>query len=103
MTEQQMERFEGMLTQLVTMVGHIREDMNNIKEDMSNMKEEMNNLKEDMKNMKEEIVGIKITQERQHQEVLEKIDALKVDQDLAWAKIAQNERDIMRIKQRINL
>lgn len=89
MTDGQMERFEGMLTQLVTMVGHIREDVGNLKEDMANMKEE--------------IIGFNITQEKQHNEVMEKIDDLKVDQDLAWAKIAQNERDIMRIKQRINI
>ena len=87
MSENQMDRFEGMLTQLVSMVGHLREDVEMIKADLNNVKKDVTILKQ--------------TQEKQHVEVIGKLELLKADHEITWAKTVENERKIERIKKQI--
>lgn len=115
MTEKQMERFEGMLTQLVSMVAHLKEDVDMIKEDIcdmkteinsmkteiSSMKTEINGMKNEINGMKAEITNIKETQEKQHVEVMGKLELLRIDHEITWAKTIENERDIERLKKQI--
>ncbi|ADU32124.1 hypothetical protein [Evansella cellulosilytica] len=81
MSEKQMDRFEGMLTQLVSMVGHLKEDVDTLKADMT---------------------GMKATQEKQHAEVMGKLELLRMDQEITWQKTVENERNIERLTRQIS-
>jgi phage shock protein A len=105
MTDNQFDRFEGMLTQLVSMVGHLREDVDTIKQDVAELKvdvamlkTEVATLKTEMTTMKTELNTMKETQEKQHAEVIGKLDLLSVDQEITWKKTVENEREIERLK-----
>ena len=104
-SEKQMDRFEGMLTQLVSMVGHLKNDVESMKSDMDIMKSDMDTMKSDMDTMKSDINTLKVdmnnikdTQERQHFEVMGKLELLRIDQEITWTKSNENERDISRLK-----
>ncbi|MCD8510576.1 MAG: hypothetical protein LRY73_12360 [Bacillus sp. (in: Bacteria)] len=115
MSEKQMDRFEGMLTQLVSMVGHLREDveaikvdisnvkadLSNVKEDLSNVKADLSNVKADLSNVKADVNQLKLTQEKQHAEVIGKLELLRADHEITWAKTVENEREIERLKKQI--
>ncbi|MFN7252468.1 MAG: hypothetical protein ACK4M9_17065 [Anaerobacillus sp.] len=98
MTENQFGRFEGLLTQLVSMVGHLREDVDTIKQDVAELKADVAMLKTEMTTMKSELNTMKETQEKQHAEVIGKLDLLRVDQEITWEKTVENEREIERLK-----
>ncbi|RXI96171.1 hypothetical protein DS745_20730 [Anaerobacillus alkaliphilus] len=131
MTEKQFDRFEGMLTQLVSMVGHLKQDVEVIKADvaelktdvailktdvevlkadvadlkldMANVKADVAELKSDMFNVKVEITDMRETQERQHNEVMGKLELLRIDQEITWAKTVENEREIERVKKQLQM
>jgi uncharacterized protein (UPF0335 family) len=110
-TDNQFDRFEGMLTQLVSMVGHLREDVDTIKQDVAELKADVATLKMDVAMLKTEVATLKTemttktelntmkeTQEKQHAEVIGKLDLLRVDQEITWQKTVENEREIERLK-----
>ncbi|SDY57005.1 hypothetical protein SAMN05421736_102296 [Evansella caseinilytica] len=87
MDEKQLDRFEGMLTQLVSMVGHLREDVDTIKSDV-NM-------------LKSHVAAVTEKQEKHHIEVIGKLEILRADHEITWTKTVENERDIARLKQHV--
>ncbi|MDG5789873.1 hypothetical protein QA612_20665 [Evansella sp. AB-P1] len=109
MTDERMDRFEGMLTQLVSMVGHLKEDMDTLKDEMIGMKDDMNGMKADMNGMKDDMAevkadmaGMKATQEKQHAEMMGKLELLRMDQEITWAKSVDNERNIERLNRQLS-
>ncbi|WP_456277524.1 hypothetical protein [Bacillus sp. AK128] len=86
MNEERVERMEGLLTQLVSMVGSLKVDMEAMKKDMEDIKFELKEFKE--------------TNEREHSEILSKLKDIESDQDHIWEKTVRNERDIAKFKQR---
>ena len=115
MTETQIERFEGMLTQLVSMVGSLKEDIDTIKNDVSNLKTEVSNIKTEVNNIKTEMNIMKTDinnlkadmkhmeekQEKRHAEIIGQLELLRIDQQITWAKTSENEMDIERLKKNI--
>ncbi|MFA9560593.1 hypothetical protein ACERII_25155 [Evansella sp. AB-rgal1] len=117
MSDNQMDRFEGMLTQLVSMVGTMKVDLEEVKADVSELKADVSALKEDVSTLKADVSQLKLevndlkdeqldlkeTQERQHNEVMDKLHSLEIDQDLTWTKVSANEKEIGRLKKMFNL
>lgn len=92
MSDKQMDRFEGMLTQLVSMVGNLKNDVESIKSDMDIMKSDIDTMKSDINTLKIEMNNIKDTQERQYIEVMGKLELFRIDQEITWTKSNENER-----------
>lgn len=65
-------KMEGMLTQLIKMVGSLQSDMQEVKKEQQEMK---NNLQE-----------LETKSDQRHQEVLEHFKILERDQDFIWEK-----------------
>ncbi|MFA9556753.1 hypothetical protein ACERII_05585 [Evansella sp. AB-rgal1] len=110
MSDEQMNRFEGMLTQLISMVGHIQKSVDTLKEDMIEIKADMAAIKADrtmkkteMSLIKTEMPYIKETKEKQqHAEVMGKLELLRMDQEITWAKTVENERNIERLTRQLS-
>jgi hypothetical protein len=82
---------EEMLSQLIGMVGNMREDLLGVKEEICV-------IKEDLQGVKEEQVKINQLSEIRHKEIMNKFDLLVIDQDYIWEKSARNEREIAKLK-----
>ncbi|WNF24948.1 hypothetical protein [Mesobacillus jeotgali] len=122
MTEERLERLEGMMSQLITMVGNLHNSMSDMQKDMkemqTDMKEMQTNMKEmqtDMKEMQTDMKEMQTVQkehgqkfesielrmdkmetknELRHQEVLHQLKRLEKDQDFIWEKAVRNEREL---------
>jgi uncharacterized coiled-coil DUF342 family protein len=89
------EKIEGMLSELIKMVG-------NIHTEQKEMKQEQNEMKQDQKNMHQKLQELEKKAEERHKEILERFTAIEIDQDFIWAKTARNEREIAHIKGRLS-
>ena len=115
MTEERLERLEGMMSQLITMVGNLHNSMRDMQKDMKEMQTDMKEMQTDMKemqtNMKEmqtvqkehgqkfESIELRMDKmetknELRHQEVLHQLKRLEKDQDFIWEKTVRNEREL---------
>lgn len=106
MSEQQFERMEDMLTQLVGMVAKNNEKVDTITKEMQTMTGEIASIREDQQSMSTEISFIKKDQQsmstdngRRHEEIMRKFNTVEADQDYTWEKTARNEREIAKIKE----
>lgn len=112
MNDNQLNRFEGILTQLVSMVGilckdvslikadlaDVKTDLANVKTELADVKADLSDVRVDVSNLKLDLAQVKETQQRQHAELLGKLELLRVDHEITWAKTVENERQIERLK-----
>lgn len=117
-------RMEEMLSTLITMVGGMREDMNEMRGDINEMREDINELKVEQAKMRDDINELKVEQakmredinelkveqakirtdnETKHKEIMNMLHVIKAEQDYVWDKTVHNERDIVKIREEVRL
>ncbi len=101
MSVERFERIEGMISQLITMVGNMQKSMNGFQKSMS----EMHTVQKEH-GQKFEVIESKLDalesrndnmeskNEARHIEVIQQIKRLEKDQDFIWEKAARNEREL---------
>lgn len=108
MSEERLERLEGMMSQLITMVGNLHNSMSDMQKDMSAMQKDMQEIQKDMKEVQtvqnehgQKFEAIELTMDKmetknelRHHEVLHQIKRLEKDQDFIWEKTVRNEREL---------
>ncbi|MBT2692116.1 hypothetical protein [Bacillus sp. ISL-55] len=108
MSEERLDRLEGMMSQLITMVGNLHNSMSDMQKNMDGMQKDMKEMQKDMKEMqtvqkehgqKFESIELRMDKmetknELRHQEVLNQIKRLEKDQDFIWEKTVRNEREL---------
>jgi hypothetical protein len=80
MIEKRLDRIEEMLTQLIEVIGTISTSQNRMEVRLDSM---------EAKN------------EERHQDILNQLKQLEVDQDIIWEKVSKEEREIAKIKKRL--
>lgn len=126
MSEARLEKIEGMLSQLILMVGKMNETQVQMQQDIQQLKQEQQEMKGEMKAFKQEQQGMKgemktfregqlevkgkldtIDQnqrnnekknEERHHEVSKRLKSMEVDQDFVWEKAVRNERELAVLK-----
>ncbi|MFT9600776.1 hypothetical protein [Mesobacillus sp.] len=115
MSEERLDRLEGMMSQLITMVGNLHNSMSDMQKDMKEMQKDMKEMQKDMKEVQKDMKEVQTVQkehgqrfesielrmdkmetknEFRHQEVLNQIKRLEKDQDFIWEKAVRNEREL---------
>lgn len=89
MHEESLERMEGLLTQLVAMVGHTNTRLDKMEERLN---ARMDKMDARMDRMEEDNA-------RRHDEILYELKVMKIDQDFIWDKAVRNEREIIKIRE----
>ena len=85
------KKIEEMLSQLITMVGGIREEQ-------TSMKEEQVSFRHELQGMKEELNSLRDESEIRHHEIMDRLSSLEFDHELTWEKTVRNEREIGKMK-----
>jgi hypothetical protein len=97
------KRIETMLSQLITMVGNIREDQQKMWEEIRSMREDQQGMLEEQRNMRDGLSTMRNDNETRHKEILVRFTSLETDQELTWEKATRNEREIGRLKKSLQL
>ena len=112
MSEERLERLEGMMSQLITMVGNMHNSIIGIQKDMNGMQKDINGMQKDMNEiqtvqkehgLKFEAIELRMDKmetknDLRHREVLNQMKRLERDQDFIWEKAVRNERELEIIK-----
>ena len=99
------KKIEEMLSQLITMVGGIREEQTSMKEEQASFRHELQGMKEEqvsfrheLQGMKEELNSLRDESEIRHHEIMDRLSSLEFDHELTWEKTVRNEREIGKMK-----
>ncbi|MGM8215859.1 hypothetical protein ACLIA0_09845 [Bacillaceae bacterium W0354] len=119
MIEERLNRIEGMLSQLIDMVGKTNSEQQSLKESQEKMRIEQQEMKKEQQEMKleqqemkkdqiemrkelndtrERLISLEEKSEKRHQELLNQFKIFKVDQDVTWEKLSRVERDVELLK-----
>jgi regulator of replication initiation timing len=96
MDEKRLERIEDMLSNLITMVGSINSKLQSSLEEQAAMRSDISAIQKEQSAMRSEM-------ETRHSEIMDKLKIIQADQDYIWEKSARNEREIAKIKNRVQL
>ncbi|QOR66388.1 hypothetical protein IM538_21925 [Cytobacillus suaedae] len=77
-------KIEEMLSQLIGMVGNMREGLVRVEEGLVRVEEVHKEMKEQ--------------NELNYKGIMDKMNTLVIDQDITWEKAARNEREIAKLK-----
>jgi GTP-binding protein EngB required for normal cell division len=101
MSEERLDRLEGMMSQLITMVGNLHNSMSDMQKDMKEMQKDMKEMQTVQKEHGQKFESIELKMDKmetknefRHQEVLNQIKRLEKDQDFIWEKAVRNEREL---------
>ncbi|MBT2641567.1 hypothetical protein J7I80_04970 [Bacillus sp. ISL-41] len=108
MTEERLERLEGMMSQLITMVGNLHNSMSEmqtvqkehgkrfeaIEMRMGNMETKMDQMVSKLNPIETKMDQMETKNELRHQEMLNQVKRLEKDQDFIWEKAVRNEREL---------
>lgn len=97
------KKFESMLSQLITMVGKMGEELTSVREEQASMREEQANMREEQTSMREKINLLFTENENRHKEIMDRFSLLEADLELTWEKAARNEREIGKFKKLLEL
>jgi len=100
MHEESLERMEGLLTQLVAMVGHTNTRMDQMEARMDQMEARMGQMDARMDKMDARMDRMEENSARRHDELLYELRLIKIDQDFVWDKAVRNEREIIKIREK---
>ncbi|WP_226674782.1 hypothetical protein [Mesobacillus jeotgali] len=90
MTEERLDRLEGMMSQLITMVGNLHNSMSDMQKDMKEMKNVQKEHGQKFESIELRIDKMETKNELRHHEVLKHLKRLEKDQDFIWEKAARN-------------
>ncbi|MEW8988098.1 MAG: hypothetical protein AB2401_14070 [Bacillus sp. (in: firmicutes)] len=94
MTEERLERLEGMMSQLITMVGNLHNSMSEMQKDMKEMQTVQKEHGQKFESIELRMDKMETKNELRHQEVLHQLKRLEKDQDFIWEKAVRNEREL---------
>ncbi|MBT2682343.1 hypothetical protein [Bacillus sp. ISL-37] len=94
MSEERLERLEGMMSQLITMVGNLHNSMSDMQKDMKDMQTVQKEHGQKFESIELRMDKMETKNELRHQEVLNQIKRLEKDQDFIWEKAVRNEREL---------
>jgi predicted nucleic acid-binding Zn-ribbon protein len=101
MSEERLDRLEGMMSQLITMVGNLHNSMSDMQKDMREMQKDMKEMQTVQKEHGQKFESIELKMDKmetknelRHQEILNQIKRLEKDQDFIWEKAVRNEREL---------
>ena len=77
------EKMEGMLSQLIKMVGMMHSEQ-------QVMKQEFQDMKQDIVDLKDKVVEIETKSDIRHKEIMGRFKSLERDQDFIWEKAVRN-------------
>lgn len=98
MSEEKLDRMEGMLTQLVSMVGKMNERQNAMESTINSMKADMDSMKGGIVQLNNRVDKLEKKSEQRHQDIKDQLTLVRADQNLTWEKAVQNERDVAKLK-----
>lgn len=98
MSEQRLERMEGMLTQLISTVGNIMNEQTAMREEQTAMRKDQKAMREEQIAMRKDQKAMREENDKHHQEVMNNFRSLEADQDHIWEKTARNEREFAKFK-----
>lgn len=105
MAEERLERIEGMMSQLITMVGNLHNSMHVMQKDINLIQKDMKEVQTVQKEhgLKFEAIELRMDKmetknDLRHREVLNQMKRLERDQDFIWEKAVRNERELEIIK-----
>ncbi len=112
MDQNQLDRMENMISDLIKMVANnntelqdvkkevseVKKDLNNVKE-VNEVKSDLNNIKKDLNEMKQDLNDVKKEQMTTNQILTD----MRADQDFIWEKAAKNERELAKLKRHLQL
>lgn len=116
MLEERFDRVEGMLTQLLTIVGNIQtvqqehgkrldsieKRLDNLEARMDYLETRMDSLETKMDNLEVRMDATDAKNDGRHSEIMDRFNRLEMDQDFIWEKAARNERELELIKRRLS-
>jgi hypothetical protein len=94
MTEERLERLEGMMSQLITMVGNMHKTMDEMRNDIKEVQTVQKEHGQKFESIELRMDKMETKNELRHQEVLNQIKRLEKDQDFIWEKAVRNEREL---------
>ncbi|WP_102262671.1 hypothetical protein [Mesobacillus jeotgali] len=94
MSEERLDRLEGMMSQLITMVGNLQNSMSDVQKDMKEIQNVQKEHGKKCESIELRIDKMETKNELRHQEVLNQIKRLEKDQDFIWEKAVRNEREL---------
>lgn len=100
MSEEKLERMEGLLTQLVTMAGNMHTVQKEHGAKLDKLETRMDSLEAKMESMESRMEFTEAKNEERHKEVITSIKRLEWDQDFIWEKTVRNERELESLKRR---
>jgi chromosome segregation ATPase len=95
MLEERLDRIEGMLTQLLTIVGNMQTVQQEHGKRLDAIEKRMDALEARMD-------ATDVKNDRRHSEIMDRFNRLEMDQDFIWEKAARNERELELIKRRLS-
>lgn len=99
--EEKIDRLESMISQLITMVAGLRQELKSeIAELRTEFKSDMAGLRSEFKS---DMAAMSEKNDIRHEEVMEKLNFLDINQDITWEKTVKNEREIERLRKQLNL
>lgn len=87
MSEERLERIEGMLSQLIHMVGNMQNSMSQTQSVLKEHEQKFDGIELRLDKME-------INNDLRHNEVINHIKRLEKDQDFIWEKAVRNEREL---------
>jgi chromosome segregation ATPase len=108
MDEQRLNRMEEMLSNLIQMVGHTNEQLQEVKVEQQEMNRDLSGIRGEITEMKKDIsiINGEITEMKKDITVINaeitqmknKLNDMHADQDHIWEKAARNERELAKLK-----
>jgi chromosome segregation ATPase len=109
MIEERLDRMEGILSQLVTMVGNlhtVQEEMlktlKSFDSKISFLEEKASFAETRFDALESRLDNIEAKNDLRHGEIIERFKRLELDQDFIWEKAVRNERELELLKRRMN-
>ncbi|WP_246942836.1 hypothetical protein [Bacillus pinisoli] len=94
MIEKRLDRMEEMLTQLIQVVGTMNSSQHRMENRMDTMETKLHS-------METRLEAMEAKNEERHQDILYQLSQLKIDQDIIWDKLSKEEREIQKLKKRL--
>ncbi|WP_423410534.1 hypothetical protein AABM38_11650 [Heyndrickxia sp. MSNUG] len=109
MLEERFDRVEGMLTQMLTIVGNIQtlqqehgKRLDSIEKRLDNLEARMDSLETRIDSLEAKMDASDAKNDGRHSEIMDRFNRLEMDQDFIWEKAARNERELELIKRRLS-
>lgn len=101
MIEKRLERIEEMLTQLIQVVGNMNSSQHRMEARLDSVETKLGSVEARLDTMDTRLDSMETQNQESNQTILNQLKQLEVDQDIIWEKLSKGEREIEKIKRRL--